>query len=133
MHDLKVKAVRIKQNHILQKIFTQLDEFNKVLEAFNDNEEIDFLKQLVIEHKLLSNFNKNLPHFYTPSQDVQILMVTNTPCHIVFNTIIKRLIELNCIVEYFYTTKELIVITWSEDYPKLSKNLKSKLRKPTVQ
>ena len=129
MHSLEIKAIQIKENNVLQKIYDQWENFNKTLDAFSEQKQADYLKELVIEHQLITTYNKNLPYFHTPSYDVQVLMATGTPCHIIFYSIIAKLSELNVIREFYYTTKEVVVIVWVEDYFKLSKNLKSKLKR----
>lgn len=129
MHSLKVRAVQIQQKSILQKIYNQWEDFLKTMEAFSDEKEAEYLKQLITDHHLIETYNKNLPYFYTPSEDVQILMATDTPCHIVFHFIIQRLSELHIIREFIYTTQQCLVIVWMEDYFKLSKNLKAKLKR----
>lgn len=129
MHDLQIKAIGIKKNHVLQKVYDQWENFNKTLDAFSDQEEAEYLKQLIIDHKLITTYNKNLPYFHTPSYDIQVLIATDTPCHIVFYFIINRLSELHIIREFTYTTKDVVVIVWVEDFFKLSKNLKSKLKR----
>lgn len=128
MHDLEIKAIKIRENHALQKIYDQWDNFNKTLDAFSDEQKADYLKGLVIDNELVSTYNKNLPYFHTPSYEVQVLMATDTPCHIIFYYIIQSLVDLGVIRERFYTTKKHVVIIWTEDFPKLSKNLKAKLK-----
>ena len=128
-HHLHIQASNSKAAQKLKAIYSQWDAFLKTMSAFSEEQEAEFLKSFILDNKLIETFDKRLPYFHTPCKDIAALYLIDDAALYVFEWLLKRLSELHIIRKFWYTTTNEVIILWVEDHKKLSKNLKSKIKR----